>query len=203
MLALSEMQELMKQLQELLNKGFIRLSISPWGALVLFVKKKDGSMQMCIDYQELNKVGRVFLLKNRSKIRIPPFKDWEEDISKITFRTKYGHYEIIVMSFGLTNAPTAFMDLMNQVCRPMLDKLVIVFIDDIMIYSKSSRDHEAHLRQVLSMLRQEKLYVKFSKCEFWLREVQFLGHVTNNEGIKVDQEKINAIMNWEQPKTPT
>nr|GEU95145.1 putative reverse transcriptase domain-containing protein [Tanacetum cinerariifolium] len=106
------------------------------------------------------------------------------------------------MPFGLTNAPTAFMDLMNWVCRPMLDKSVIVFIDDILIDSKSAKDYETHLRQVLSMLKQEKLYAKFSKCELWLQEVQFLRHVIN-KGIKLDPTKINAIMNWEQPKTPT
>ncbi|GJS25161.1 putative reverse transcriptase domain-containing protein [Tanacetum coccineum] len=217
-----EMQELIKQLQELLDKGFIRPSSSPWGAPVLFVINKDSSIQMYIDYRELNKVtiknryplpriddlfdqlqGASFFSKIDLRSGYHQLKIREEDIPKTAFRTRYGHYEFIVMPFGLTNAPTAFMDLMNRVCCLMLDKSFIVFIDDILIYSKLAKDHETHLRQVLNMLRQEKLYAKLSKCEFWLREVQFLGHVVNNEGIKVDPAKIYAIMNWEQPKTPT
>ena len=120
-----------------------------------------------------------------------------------TFRTRYGHYEFLVMSFGLTNAPSAFMDLMNRVCKPFLDKSVIVFIDDILIYSKSKQEHEKHLREVLEVLKKEKLYAKFSKCEFWIQEVQFLGHVVNQEGIMIDPAKIEAVMKWEQPKSPT
>ena len=122
---------------------------------------------------------------------------------KTAFRTRYGHYEFLVMPFGLTNTPAAFMDLMNRICKPYLDKFVIVFIDDILIYSKSQADHEKHLRCILKLLHQEKLYAKFSKCEFWLREVQFLGHVVSEHGIQVDPAKIEAIMNWQEPKTPT
>lgn len=221
-LAPTEMKELMMQLQELLDKGFIRPSSSPWGAPVLFVKKKDGSMRMCIDYRELNKAT----IKNRyplpriddlfyqlqgsnyfSKIDLRSgyhqLKVREEDIEKTAFRTRYGHYEFLVMSFGLTNAPAAFMDLMNRVCNPFLDKSVIVFIDDILIYSKSQEEHGRHLQEVLEVLKQEKLYAKFSKCDFWIREVQFLGHVVNQEGIMVDPAKIEAMMKWEQPKSPT
>ncbi|MCG5051303.1 reverse transcriptase family protein, partial [Pectobacterium brasiliense] len=119
------------------------------------------------------------------------------------FRTRYGHYEFLVMPFGLTNAPAVFMDLMNRVCKPYLDKFVIVFIDDILIYSKTKGEHEQHLSAILELLKKEKLYVKFSKCEFWLREVQFLGHVVSEHGIQVDPAKIEAIMNWQEPKTPT
>ncbi|KAD6796106.1 hypothetical protein E3N88_07002 [Mikania micrantha] len=221
-LAPTEMKELMTQLQDLLDKGFIRPSVSPWGAPVLFVKKKDGSMRMGIDYRELNKLT----IKNKYPLpRIDNLFDqlqrasWfskidlrsgyhqlnvrEQDIPKTAFHTCYGHYEFLVMSFGLTNAPVAFMDLMNRVCRPMLDRSVIVFIDDILIYSKSEGDHACHIREVLEMLRREKLYAKFSKCAFWLREVQFLGHVISPEGIMVDPAKVEAVMKWNPTKTPT
>ncbi|GJY36581.1 putative reverse transcriptase domain-containing protein [Tanacetum coccineum] len=126
----------------------------------------------------------------------------EDDILKTAFRTRYEHFEFIVMPFGLTNAPAVFMDLINQVCRPYLDKFVIVFIDDILIYSKTQEEHEVHLGLVLELLKEEKLYAKFSKCEFWLREVQFLGHVINGYGIHVDPSNIEAIKNWEAPRTP-
>ncbi|KAD3640698.1 hypothetical protein E3N88_29921 [Mikania micrantha] len=221
-LAPSELQELMTQLQDLLDKGFIRPSISPWGAPVLFVKKKDGSLRMCIDYRELNKVtvknkyplpriddlfdqlqGASWFSKIDLRSGYHQLKVREEDVPKTAFRTRYGHYEFLVMSFGLTNAPAAFMDLMNRVCRPMLDRSVIVFIDDILIYSKSEADHACHLSEVLETLRREKLYAKFSKCAFWLREVQFLGHVINADGILVDSSKIQAVTKWSPPKTPT
>ncbi|GJX19260.1 putative reverse transcriptase domain-containing protein [Tanacetum coccineum] len=192
-LAPSEMQELSEQLQELQDKGFIRPSHSPWGAPVLFVKKKDGSFRMCIDYRELNKLT----IKNRyplprlmfcltppppqlqgaryfSKIDLRSgyhqLRVHDDDISKTAFKTRYGHFEFTVMPFGLTNAPTVFMDLMNRVCKPYLGKFVIMFIDDILIYSKMKEDHENHLRLMLELLRKEKMYVKFSKCEFWLQE---------------------------------
>ena len=190
-LAPSEMQELSSQLQELLDKGFIRPSFSPWGAPILFVKKKEGSFRMCIDYQELNKLT----IKNRYPLpRIDDLFDQlqgssyyskidlrsgyhqlrvqEDHIPKIAFRTRYGHYEFLVMSFGLTNVPAVFMDLMNHVCKPYLDKFVIVFIDDILIYSRTKEEHGQHLPTILELLRKEKLYAKFSECEFWIREVQ-------------------------------
>ncbi|GJX28963.1 putative reverse transcriptase domain-containing protein [Tanacetum coccineum] len=127
----------------------------------------------------------------------------EDDIPKTAFRTRYGHFEFTVMPLGLTNAPAVFMDLMNRVCRPYLDKFVIVFIDDILIYYKTQEEHEVHLGLVLELLREEKLYAKFSKCEFWLREVQFLRHVINGDGIHVDPSKIEAVKNWESPRTPS
>ncbi|GJZ69154.1 reverse transcriptase domain-containing protein [Tanacetum coccineum] len=179
-LAPSEMQELSSQLQELQDKGFIRPSHFPWGAPVLFVKKKDD------------------LRSGYHQLRVN-----EEDISKTAFRTRYGHFKFIVMPFGLTNAPAVFMNLMNRVCKLYLDKFVIVFIDDILIYSRSKEEHEDHLRLVLELLRQEKLFAKFSKCEFWLQEVHFLGHVINQDGIHVDPSKIEAVKNWEAPTSPT
>ncbi|KAL4010646.1 hypothetical protein IC575_030149 [Cucumis melo] len=159
-MAPAELKELKVQLQELLDKGFIRPSVSPWGAPVLFVKKKDGSMRLCIDYRELNKID---LRSGYHQLRIK-----DEDVPKTAFRSRYGHYEFIVMSFGLMNAaPAVFMDLMNRVFREFLDTFVIVFIDDILIYSKTEAEHEEHLRMVLQTLRDNKLYAKFSKCEFW------------------------------------
>ncbi|GJR58741.1 putative reverse transcriptase domain-containing protein [Tanacetum coccineum] len=221
-LAPSEMKELSEQLQELSDKGFIRPSSSPWGAPVLFVKKKDGSFRMCIDYRELNKLT----VKNRYPLpRIDDFFDQlqgssiyskidlrsgyhqlrvrEQDIPKTEFRTRYGHYEFQVMPFGLTNAPALFMDLMNRVCKPYLDKFVIVFIDDILIYSKDEKEHEEHLKAILELLKKEQLYAKFSKCEFWILKVQFLGHVINSRGIHVDPAKIESIKDWASPKSPT
>ncbi|KAL8148093.1 hypothetical protein AgCh_005438 [Apium graveolens] len=217
-----EMKELATQLQDLLEKGVIRPSVSPWGAPVLFVKKKDGSMRLCIDYRELNMLtiknkytlpriddlfdqlrGVVWFSKIDLRSRYHQLKIKPEDIPKTVFRTRYGHYEFLVMAFGLTNAPAAFMDLMNRVFKKYLDKFMIVFIYDILIYSKTEEEHAEHLRIILEILRQKKLYAKFSKCEFWLKEVRFLGHVISNKGLEVDPAKIEAIINWERPKTPT
>jgi hypothetical protein len=127
----------------------------------------------------------------------------EEDIPKTAFRMRYSHFEFLVMPFGLTNAPAAFMDMMNCIYRPYLDKFIIVFIDDILIYPHSREEHEKHLRMVLELLRKEQLYAKFSKCEFWLSEVQFLGHVVSRKGIHVDPTKINAVRDWIAPRTPS
>ncbi|GJW69361.1 putative reverse transcriptase domain-containing protein [Tanacetum coccineum] len=194
-LAPSEMKELSEQLKELSDKGFIRPSSSPWGAPVLFVKKKDGSFRMCIDYRELNKLT----VKNRYSL--PRIDDLFDQLqgssaySKINLR--------LVMPFGLTNAPAVFMDLMNRVCKPYLDKFMIVFIDDILIYSKNKQEHEEHLKLILELLKKEELYAKFSKCEFWIPKVQFLGHVIDSEGIHVDPAKIESIKDWASPKSPT
>nr|GFA37409.1 putative reverse transcriptase domain-containing protein [Tanacetum cinerariifolium] len=194
-LAPSEMQELSNQLQELIDRGFIRPSTSPWGAPVLFVKKKDGSFRMCIDYRELNKLT----IKNRyHQLRVR-----DKDILKTAFRTRYGHYEFQVMPFGLTNASAVFIDLMNRVCKPYLDKFIIVFIDDILIYSRNEEEHANHLRIILELLKNEKLYAKFSKFEFWIHIVQFLGHLIDSQGLHVDPAKIEAVNNWETPTTPT
>jgi len=124
----------------------------------------------------------------------------EEDIIKTTFRTRYGHYEFVVIPFGLTNAPASFMCLMNNILSKYLDKFVIVFIDNILIYSKNEQDHKEHLRIVLQMLREHQLYAKFSKCEFFQSKIHYLGHVISKEGISVDRDKIQAIMGWPIPK---
>nr|GEY15117.1 putative reverse transcriptase domain-containing protein [Tanacetum cinerariifolium] len=171
---------------------------------------------MCIDYRKLNKLT----VKNRYPLlRIDDLFDQlqgsrvyskidlrsgyhqlrvrKEDIPKTAFRTRYGHYEFQVMPFGLTNAPAVFMDLMNRVCKPYLDRFVIMFIDGILIYSKNRKEHEGHLNLILKLLNEEELYAKFSKCEFWLLKLQFLGHVIDREGIHVDPAKIEAIKDWE------
>nr|GFA19937.1 putative reverse transcriptase domain-containing protein [Tanacetum cinerariifolium] len=217
-----KLQELSTKLQELSDKGFIRPSSLTWGAPVLFVKKKDGSFRMCINYRNLNKLT----VKNRYPLmRIDDLFDQlqgsrvyskidlrfgyhqlrvrKEDIPMTAFRTRYGRYEFQVMPFGLTNAPAVFMDLMNRVCKPYLDKFLIVFIDDILIYSKSKEEHAGHLKLILELLRKEELYAKFSKCEFWLSRVQFLGHVIDSKGIHVDPAKIESIKDWASPKTLT
>ncbi|GJY69391.1 hypothetical protein Tco_0472373 [Tanacetum coccineum] len=221
-LAPSEMQELSNQLQELADRGFIRPSTSPWGAPVLFIKKKDRSLRMCIDYQELNKLtinnryplpvvddlfdqlqgssvySKIDLRSGYHQLRVR-----DEDILMNAFRTRYEHYEFQVMPFGITYAPAMFMDLMNRVCKPYLDKFVIVFIDDILIYSCNKEEHANHLRIILELLQKEKLYAKFSKCDFWIRIVQFLGHLIDSQGLHVDPAKIEAVKNWTSPTTPT
>ena len=207
-----EFKELKLQLQELLEKGFIRPSVSPWGAPVLFVKKKDGTLRLCINYRQLNKltVNNKYLLPRiddlfdqlkcasifskidlRSRYHQLRIKD--VDVHKTAFRTRYGHYEFLVMLFDLTNAPTAFMDLMNRVFRPYVDQFVVVFIDDILVYSKDRENHDTDLQVVLETLRKEHLYAKLSKFDFWLNEVSFLGHIVSKEGIRVDPKKIEVV----------
>jgi hypothetical protein len=198
----NEQEELKKQIKELQEKGFIHPSSSPWGAPVIFADKKDGTQRMCVDYRSLNEVT----IKNKyplpriddlfdqlrgacmfSKIDLcssyHQLKIHATDIPKTTFTTRYGLYEYTVMSFGLTNAPAYFMYLMNKVFMEFLDKFVVVFIDDILIYSNTEEEHVEHLRLVLHKLREHKLYAKCSKCEFWLKEVSFLDHVVSNGGM--------------------
>ncbi|WVZ63814.1 hypothetical protein U9M48_013419 [Paspalum notatum var. saurae] len=215
-MAPDELRELKVQLQEQLDKGFIRPSSSPWGCPALFVEKKDqGGKRLCVDYRPLNAVT----IKNKyplphidilfdqlagakvfSKIDLRSgyyqIKIREEDIPKTAFSTRYGLYEYLVMSFGLTNAPAFFRYMMNSVFMNELDKFVVVFIDDILIYSKSEKEHEEHLKIVLTRLREHKLYAKFSKCAFWLKEVSFLGHILSEKGVK-------DVLNWKQPETVT
>jgi hypothetical protein len=214
----NELEELKKQLAELQSKGFIRPSSSPWGAPVLFVEKKDGTQRMCVDYRSLNKITinnkyphprikDLFDHMKRASIFLKidlrsgyhQLKIWESDIPKTAFHTRYGLYEYTVMSFGLTNAPAYFMYLMNKVFMEYMDKFVVVFIDDILIFSKMEEEHEKHLRMVLEKLRPNQLYAKFSKCEFWLIEVTFLGHVISAGGVSVDPSKVKDVLNWMPP----
>ena len=196
--------------------------MSPWGAPVLFVKKKDGTLRMCIDYRQINKVtvknnyplpriedlsdqlkgadvfSKIDLRSGYYQLRVK-----EVDVSKIAFRTRYGHYEFLVMLFRLTNAPVAFMDLMNRVFRPYVDQFFVVFIDNILVYFKDAQEHEQHLRIILETLREKKLYAKLSKCDFWLKEVSFLSHIVSAEGIRVDPAKVEAVLNWKSPQNVT
>eukprot|EP00253_Pinus_taeda_P027426 PITA_27426 len=218
-MSVPELTELKIQLQELLDKDYIRPSVSPWGAPVLFVKKKDGTLRMCIYYRQLNKLtiknkyplpridelfdqvkgatvfSKIDLRSGYHQIRIK-----EEDIAKTTFRTRYGHYDFVVLPFGLTNGPATFMCLMNSIFHRYLDRFVLVFIDDILIYSRTMEEHHEHLRIVLQTLQEHQLYAKFSKCDFFKEEIQYLGHVITKDGIAVDPEKIKAIMEWPVPK---
>ncbi|KAK9055581.1 hypothetical protein SSX86_026665 [Deinandra increscens subsp. villosa] len=198
-LAPSELQELMTQLQELLDKGFIRPNYRELNKLT--VKNRYPLPRIDDLFDQLQ--GARWFSKIDLRSGYHQLKVKEEDVPKTAFRTRYGHYEFLVMPFGLTNAPAAFMDLMNRVCRPMLDRSVIVFIDDILVYSRSEEEHAEHLREVLEKLRAERLFAKFSKCAFWLKEVQFLGHVIGAEGIMVDPSKIEAVTKWERPRNPT
>ncbi|KAL4013991.1 hypothetical protein IC575_026176 [Cucumis melo] len=221
-MASSELKELKVQLQELVDKGYIRPSVSPWEASVLFVKKKDGTLRLCIDYRQLNKVtirnkyplpriddlfdqlrGAVVFSKIDMRSRYHQLRVRELDIPKTAFRTRYGHYEFLVMPFGLTNAPTFFMDLMNRIFHQYLDQFVLVFIDDILVYSMDKKAYEEHLRIVLQTLRDKKIYAKFSKCEFWLNQVVFLGHVVSAGGVSVDPQKVEVVVNWERPASAT
>ena len=180
-----ELEELKKQIRELQAQGFIRPSSSPWGAPVLFVEKKDGTLRMCVDYRSLNEVtiknkyplpmindlfdqleGATVFSKIDLRSGYHQLKIHEQDIPKTAFTTRYGLYEYTVMSFGLTNAPAYFMNMMNKVFMEFLDKFVVVFIDDILVFSKNKQEHEVHLRLVLEKLREHQLYAKFSKCEF-------------------------------------
>jgi hypothetical protein len=214
----NELAELKIQLQDLLDKGYIRPSASPWGCPALFVKKKDNSLRLCVDYRPLNAVtiknkyplpridilfdqlagakvfSKIDLHSEYHQIKIRP-----SDILKTAFSTRYGLYEYLVMLFGLTNAPAYFMYLMNSIFMQELDKFVVVFIDDILIYSKNLEDHTNHLHVVLQRLRDHHLYAKFSKCEFWLYIVKFLGHTISSDGISVDPSKVQEVLDWKPP----
>jgi hypothetical protein len=209
----NELAELNTQLQDLMEKGFIRPSSSLWGCPTIFKKKKNQTLRMCVDYRPLNEVtiknkytlpridilfdqltgarvfSRIDLRSGYHQIHIQP-----KDIPKTAFTTRYELFEYLVMSFRLTNAPAHFTYLMNSIFMLELDKFVVVFIDNILIYSKNEEEHAKHLRIVLTCLREHQLYAKFSKCTFWLEEIQFLGHVLSAKGIAVDPSKVKDIL---------
>lgn len=209
-----------EQLEQLERSGFIRPSKSPYGAPILFVKKKSGEMRMCIDYRALNGItiknsyplprvdelfdrlhGAKYFTKIDLRSGYHQIRIAEEDIQKTAFRTRYGHFEFLVLPFGLTNAPATFMNLMNQILRPYLDNFVIVFLDDILIYSRTLEEHKDHVRKVLDVLRQHKLYAKESKCEFFKKRVEFLGHMVDEQGIHMMDDKLKAIKDWPIPQS--
>ncbi|GKA22978.1 putative reverse transcriptase domain-containing protein [Tanacetum coccineum] len=186
----AEMKELAEQLKELSDK-----------VEQLTVKNRYPLPRIDDLFDQLqgsNIYSKIDLRSSYHQLRVR-----EKDIPKTAFRTRYGHYEFQLMPFGLTNAPAVFMDLMNHVCKPYLDKFVIVFIDDILIYSRNEKEHEEHLKTILELLKKEELYAKFSKCEFWINTVKFLGHVIDSSGIHVDPAKIEAVKNWASPTTPS
>jgi hypothetical protein len=214
-MATPELAKLKEHIKELLEKGFILPSSSLWGAPVIFVPKKDGTQRLCVDYHALNEVTvknkcplpRIDNLFDQlhgacvfSKIDLQSgyhqLKIWECGILKTAFVLRYGLYEYTVMSFRLTNAPAYFMYLMNKVFMEYLDKVVVVFIDDILIYSRSEEEHEEHICLVLQKLQEHRLYAKLSKCEFWLKQVAFLWHVISKRGISVDPSKVQDVLSW-------
>src|SRR5208282_5958533 len=215
-----ELRELKRQLDQLLKDGKISPSTSPYGAPVLFAKKKNGKLRMCIDYRALNsqtiqnryalpRIDELFdrlhgakvfskldLTSGYYQIAINP-----KDRHKTAFRTRYGHYKFNVMPFGLTNAPATFQTLMNDIFRDLLDICVIVYLDDILIYSKNPEEHEQHLRQVLQRLKEHQLYAKLSKCSFFVDSIKYLGHIMDADGIKPNSRLIKAIEKLPRPTT--
>ncbi|MGH3054897.1 MAG: reverse transcriptase family protein, partial [Gaiellaceae bacterium] len=214
-----ELRELRKLLDLYLEKGWIRPSISPFSAPILFVKKKDGGLRMCVDYRGLNKItikdkyplpnideliDRLHGAKYFSKIDLQSgyyqVKVVENDVAKTAFATRYGHYEWLVMPFGLTNAPSTFMRMMNTYFRDYLDLFVVIFLDDILVFSPTLADHRKHVGLVLQLLREKQLYAKMSKCTFCVEEIDFLGYVLCQNGIKTQPTKVEAVQDWPVPQ---
>ncbi|GLI71739.1 hypothetical protein VaNZ11_017045 [Volvox africanus] len=210
-----ELAELKNQITSLLEKGWIRPSVSLYGAPVLFAQKKDGGLRMCIDYRALNKatvrnaypLPRIDELLDRlhgaavfSKIDLQSgyhqIRVAAQDIPKTAINTRYGHFEFTVMPFGLTNAPATFQRLMNDIFRPYLDTFVLIYLDDILIYSKTEDEHAQHLETVLQVLREHQLYAKASKCAFGTTKIDFLGHIVSKDSISADPRKVKAIQDW-------
>ncbi|MCO5559561.1 hypothetical protein L7F22_013162 [Adiantum nelumboides] len=212
-LSASKAKKVESQLTDYLARGFIRPSTLPWSSPILLVNKKDGSMRMCIEYRGLNAItvknkyplscvdelfdqlhGAQHFTKIDLRSRYHQVRILSEDISKIAFRTGFGHFEFLVMPFGLTNAPTTFMTLMDSVLRPYLGKFTVVFLDDILIYSKIEDEHIEHLQLVFEQLQTHALYPKPNKCDFFQTEIHYLGHVISYSNIKMDTDKVTTIL---------
>ena len=213
----AELGVLRQYIQENLGKGFIRPSKSPAAAPVLFVPKKDGTLRLCIDYRGLNKVtvknryplplmgeilnrvngatvfSKIDLKDAYYRIRIRPGDEW-----KTAFRTRYGQYEYLVMPFGLTNAPAAFQAYINQALRGLVDDFCIVYLDDILIFSRTEEEHAEHLQLVCQRLREAELYAKPSKCQFYQKEMEFLGFIINERGVQIDPSRVRTIVEWKE-----
>jgi hypothetical protein len=217
-----ELAELKIQLKELLDKGYIHPSSLPCGYPALLLKKKDQLLRLCVDYRPLNAItiknkyslphidilfyqlaGAKVFSKVDLRLGYHQIKIHLKDVPKTAFSTRSGLYEYLVISFGLTNALAHFMYLMNFIFMSELDKFVVIFIDDILVYSKNEEEHEQHLRLILQRLRDHQLYAKFSKCAFWLKEVPFLGHIISAEGIEVDSSKVQEVLDWKSPRSVT
>ncbi|GJP72841.1 hypothetical protein CLOP_g3607 [Closterium sp. NIES-67] len=215
----TEVADMKKQIEYLLAKGLIRPSTSLYSAPILFTPKPDGSLRMCIDYRALNKQT----IKNKYQIpRIDDLIDrlrgatvfskldlrsgyWQirmadDSLHKTAFRTRYGSFEYLVMPFGLTNAPASFQAEMNHILRPLLDECMVVYLDDILVYSRDIQQHVEHLPRVFEILRRERFYVKLSKSNFALEKVQFLKHIVSTQGVHVDPKKIEAVRTWKTPE---
>ncbi|MGL5500526.1 MAG: reverse transcriptase/ribonuclease H family protein, partial [Plesiomonas shigelloides] len=214
----AERAEAEKQISKLLSKGWIAPSSSPFGSPILFVKKKDETLRMCVDYRALNKdtvknryplpriddlldqfagatiSSSLDLAQGYHQIRITP-----EDVPKTAFRSSIGHFEYKVLPFGLTNAPATFQNVMNDIFRPYLHKFVLVYLDDILVYSRNVEEHKRHLRIVLSTLRAHQFYAKREKCQIGKSELSYLGHIVSKEGLRVDPKKIVAVVDWATP----
>ncbi|CAI7815254.1 unnamed protein product [Closterium sp. NIES-54] len=216
----TELADMKKQIKYLLDKGLIRPSTSPYGAPVLFTPKPDGSLRMCIDYRALNKQtiknkypipriddlldqlrGATIFSKLDLRSRYWQIRMADNSIHKTAFWTRYGSYEYLVVPFGLTNAPATFQAEMNHILRPLLDECVVVYLDDILIYSRDMKQHIEHLRRIFEILRRDKFYVKLSKSEFALKKVHFLGHMVSAQVVHVDPKKIEAVRTWKTPES--
>ena len=216
----AELAELKSQLTELTDQGFIRPSASPWGSPVIFVSKKDGSLRMCVDYRALNRLtvknsyplpriddilDQLFEAKYFTKIDLRSgfhqIRLDKESIPLTAFRTRYGHFEFLVLPFGLTNAPATFMTLMHEIFKENLDDFIIIYLDDILIYSKTWEEHLKHVRATLEILRKNKLFAKLSKCTFGVREVDYLGFILRSNGVAINPHKTSAIKEWPTPKS--
>ncbi|RYE95918.1 MAG: hypothetical protein EOO78_22560, partial [Oxalobacteraceae bacterium] len=215
-----EMDELKRQLQEYLDSGRLRPSESPWGTNVIFAKKKDGSLRFCVDYRGLNDLtvrnsyplphmddlfdrlqGARYFSKIDLRTGFYQIAMADEDCAKTAFRTRYGHFEWTVLPMGLTNAPATFQHLMNHTFRAFLDKCVLVFLDDIVVYSRTLDDHTREVRAALQRLREARLYAKASKCELFMGEIEFLGHHVGRGGLRVMADKVDAVQQWPTPRS--